>query len=1224
MTQDMNQNMTLHAIIKQLILNWRTRVLSGAHSSSLTGTLRTFLLLVMMVVGVSEMWGQTNITSLSQITATDGHYVITQDITGGTPGVSTFSGTLEANIDPTTKMPYRIKDLSAPLFTTLTGTVKNLVFENVAITSGDANGNTGAIACNMTGTLTNKAVIYNCGILSGRVSGSGNVGGLVGQLGQGTPASTDAEKNNCYARVINCYSFADIEGGSVRAGIVGYNSYDSKYDDQRTMVMNCMFYGEIDYTSGTLSPIYGGQEINNTNLKNDDGITINNRLNNYNYFLYEADYSKNKKINTYNCALAAEKRYLNRFEFYRNLVNSTRELAAWYATGNVNDGKGENCAMAKWVLDKSIAPYPILKAQGKYPSVVNYDPDYTNTATGAKVSRSSVTQRNQGGILTNMGSSGTLSVTISSTKTDGGQAWPTGATITQTEPLSLNIIDKDYNNFNYNYGKVQLPYYNDVGTKNYTKNNTDEKSRVVTGWKIISMTGGTQGTSFTEADEWGGYNFADRSTYGKDLYDVSGRVFSQGAYLDVPDGVTGITIEPYWGYAVYLSDKYHDKYISNTNITVSDVNITNAVRYNQNKSGGYDINGVNQKVYTSIKDAIDNLGRESSGTVYDYAVVLVGNFHQSGTPRNDALPFTIMSADLNFDNEPDNSFIFRSGKQEVISPIRFDFVNVPGLAMAHKVAAETNNNMSIPGNLKLKGWFEITNTCMIRFTQFETSYESKSDAPVILLGGVIDQIVSTNSKLSNNPSNPPNHTTYIHLGSNVCFPLVFNNGLHMDHPYPTKHIPISVTGGDYEKFYLSGYLRPYANTYMNDNAECYISGGRFGEVAGAGYEQIDGDVKWLIDRADITDFYGGGINDKKPITGNIEVIIKNSYVTQYCGGPKFGNMVKKADSPLSIQTSSDDNQTKDQNFVYTEKTITDDRTVKTTATNCVFGTYYGAGYGGTAFVRKNTFNDFQKVNYPWNSSIATTFTSGNDKRGKYDANNGIAVTYEYRQFEGSSTNTVGHFYVNYASLSLAQANNVTSELTGCEISGNFYGGGSFGKVDGDIKSTLTDCTVNGSVFGAGFSGDAPEVEVFPALVFSTEPKYNTSTGVFEAGIYPTPVTLYKWSNTKGGNTNTTTLISDNEGNWIHTDVSLSGLGTVAGNVDLTLKGGTTVNGSVYGGGDDSAVTGSTHKITVTLAGNTTINGNVYGGGNKGLVEGSTEVNIQQNAPTSNNNSSSNP
>ena len=1126
-----------------------------------------FFLLLMMTLGAGTTWAD-NITNLSQLQAingSNGSFVIQNDIDASSfsTSIASFSGTLEAAINPTTKMPYRIKNLSKPLFTTLTGTVKNLVLESVNI-SGHS-GNTGAIAC----TANGSARIYNVGILSGSVGGTAYTGGLVGLL--------DGINADDKPRVINCYSFANITGGSEKGGIVGYNNYSSKYNDQKTMVMNCMFYGNIDYSSGTLSPIYGGLEINNYTT---------GHLNNYNYYRYEAQYSINNTksttlINKYNCALPAEERFLNRFEFFRNIVNSTRELAAWYATGSVADA---HTKMLKWVLDKSIAPYPIQKEQGTYPSVVNYDPVYTNDETGAKFLRSSVTERNKGKVI---GSS--FTVTISGV----GSNAPTGATlidengnaISTSRNLSLVRTDKDYNNFNFNYDKVQLPYYNEVGTKNCTGN------RVVTGWKITSMS--KSAGSFTTGDEAATnangeitsdpYNFADRDCTEKDIYSVSGRVFSQGAYFDVPTGVTSITIEPYWAKCVYLSDPYYDKYFSNLNtnnsVTLLDVDVTGSARYSNNTD--YTINGSSQKVYTTMANALSNLGRDASKTVYDYAVVLVGNYHQNGSPTgqntDDRNPFTIMSADLNNDNEPDYSFIFRSNKQEMIAPIRFDFINVPSLAMAHKVGTAENvkNNMSIPGNLKILGWFELTNTCNIVFSQFEMDFQEninnnnilKTLSPCILLGGVIEQFVSAayikagNSQGSGTTGT--DKTLYIHLGGNVSFPNVFSHGAHMNKPKAaTHHCPISVTGGDYNLFYLTGYMQPDCPN-NDDNAECYISGGRFVEVGGAGYEGIGaenstkGNIIWQVSYADIDYFFGGGINDKNPVLGNITTIISDSHVGLFCGGPKFGNMAS-------------------------------DKTVKTTASGCTFDNYFGAGYGGTAFVRACAVDDWSYVNYEWNSKIATTYTTGtithdknvkikNNKRGIFKEGSGIAVSYDYRHFAGSTTNTTGQFFVNYASLSLAQCNGVTSKLTGCTINGNFYGGGSLGKVAGDTNSTLTDCTVNGNVFGAGKSATPPAVEIFPASVFTVEPYYNPYTGMFQKGVPPT-AEEYIWSDTKGSQTNnstTGTLVDDGDDHWIHTDVSLSDLGIVSGNATLTIKGDTEISGSVFGGGDESAVLGST-------------------------------------------------
>ena len=200
-------------------------------------TLYRLIILLSFLVGTLRVAAQTPITSLESITNAASHYVISADISGGAPGVSTFNGTLEAAVDPATQMPYRISGLTAPLFTTLTGTVKNLVFEDVAISG--YSGNTGAVAC----TANGSARIYNVGILSGSVGGTGYTGGLVGLLdGNG--------------RVVNCYSYATITGGSTVGGIVGRNNVATTAATVTTgtMVMNCMFYGDI--TGGNaISPV---------------------------------------------------------------------------------------------------------------------------------------------------------------------------------------------------------------------------------------------------------------------------------------------------------------------------------------------------------------------------------------------------------------------------------------------------------------------------------------------------------------------------------------------------------------------------------------------------------------------------------------------------------------------------------------------------------------------------------------------------------------------------------------------------------------------------------------------------------------------------------------------------------------------------------------------------------------------------------------------------------
>ena len=1097
------------------------------------------------------------ITSLDQIADLAGTYVLTADVdASGFTGKGEFTGTLDGGL-------HKVYNLSKPLFSSTNGAViRNIIFEDVNISSGDGDGDAGAVTSKAKGATR----IYNCGILptsverndkgeitgfyGSSVGGIGNVGGLVGTL-SGT------------ARVINCYSYANITGGANKGGIVGSNEETSTQASLTTMVMNCLFYGEIA-NGGNVSPIYGGTEINN----------VEGGLNNYNYYRYNSSYSINKQINKYNRALPMEEKFITRFERYRLLLNSNKKLAAKYtSTATVTVEPND---MAKWVLetaDRTIEnpyPYPVLKVQGYYPSIIN--PDIDHAPDSASVGR------NNGGKLGK-----TLIVHIAGV----GSNAPDGAKILRRGPITLQRTDKDTTRFNFNYDKVQLPYYNDYGTKNYTGN------RVVTGWKITSITGGTAGT-FKEADEWGGYNFADRNCTNKDLYSVSKRVFSQGAYWDVPKGVTAITIEPYWGKAAYVSNQKYDV-IYNAGYTAKDFAL-----FGNQCTNGQDVDlhgdGNKQKVYTSIGNARTALSIESGKTVYDYAVVLVGNVHQNSNPTSNNTPYTVMSIDLNHDNEPDYSYIFGHSNRQPISPIRYDFLNMMGIAEAQiPNGASLLRNVSIFNPL---GWFEITNTCVVNFSQFEydnSSKNAKSEAPLILLGGSFEQFVSTQS------STLSKKTLYIHVGSNAWF-AKFGNGTHSDGDKFTPHIPISVTGGDYDEFYLSGTYQPNITNMQSDNAECYISGGRFGEVAGASLEAIRGDVRWDINWADITNFYGGGVNAINPITGDIRIDITNSYVNRYCGGPKFGDM-------------------------------TDEKTVTTNATGCVFGTYFGAGYGGNAYNRVKYRDEKDKEPAEYQNLYGSdrgkyfdgiTTNAYNTKPAYGKKGKGVATDFDSEFFIWSTGETGARFFVKFISFSLATTHGVTSNLTKCKVTGNVYGGGSLGKVEGNVSTKLKDCEVNGNVFGAGFSATIPKVEVrkTPAFIAGKEPSKNMNIGMFESGEINT-TEEYEWKQvaTSDLSDGGTGMVTENGKNYVYTDTNLSALGIVTGDATLEIQGTTTVGGSVYGGGEESGVDGNTivtvNGGTIGTAGKGGAEyGNVYGGGKgkekdvkAGLVKGNATVSI---------------
>lgn len=1051
---------------------------------------KALLVLPLLLVGFT-LRAQTTITSLSQITDMTGNYQLEADITitGGntTFSSSAFTGTLDGNF-------HTISGLTQPLFNTVNGgKVFNLILSDVQITT--ATGRVGAIAQTASGATR----IYNCGIIdtTSRISGGTHVGSLVGYL----------EGNS---RVINCYSHATVSGTSYAAGIVGYNAVATTQSTitTGTLVMNCMFYGNItgdDITSNTnISPVYGGNNITNVgstttsgnnNRPGDNGgnttTTTYGGINGYNYYRNESNLGT---ITAYNSTGAAESDYLTRFEYFRYILNSNRRLAAYYITGDAT----QTDTVAKWILDQSRAPYPILQPQGFYHSVIN--PDYENGT------RRDTCLPYQGKRL------GTLQVTVMGSSSDNGG---TSESVIRT----LNITDMDTLHYDFTYGKVQLPYFNEVFglTANYG-------AKVVTGWKITSITGGTSGDFTTTGDNR--YNFADRDCTNKDLYSESSRVFAQGGYFIVPNGVTAITIEPYWAKAVYLADPYDDV-VYNANYNTKYDYTKLGTRYTNT------INGHSVTVYTTLANAMAQLS-EDSNSVYGQAVVLVGNFHARESWSYPQKPYTIMSVDLDNDREPDyNLYICQyastGSTKEDQGPARWDFVAVIGQGMATHVG--TNKLMPSVVNFKHigKGWFEITETSWAYFSEFEMDKDatSRSSAPIILNGGIFDQYETVangnSSKLS-----------YIILGGHVYIP-VHSPGCHPHQEYSTIHPPITVLGGEYQEFYLSG-KQPEA-TPTESNAICYAAGGYFHLYAGAYMEKIDGNVIHKMDHILAGEFYGGGVNEERPITGDITTTINNSYVRVFCGGPKFGDMV-------------------------TGKSVT------TTATGSTFGQFFGAGYGGTNYYIKQDTETTDGATFPdwYSSQFGNSYlnhTSGQGYKVKF-------LVDHFKYAGGITTEVVARFNNHYASFSLAQTNDVSSTLKHCTVLQSFYGGGNLGYVNGSTTSILDNCTVYGNAFAGGYSATIPSIDVYvndPTQF--VRPTFNQNTGVFTKGSYPS-IIKYTWKSGTDGDP------ADATNHVLYTEQDMDLLGRVEQNTHITVKGNTVVHGNVYGGGNMSTVGGSTN------------------------------------------------
>ena len=1081
--------------------------------------------------------------SSSEMTNMRGYYLLADDFTS-TASIGTSSEPFKGVIDGQMNI---LTGLSNPLVAYADGaTIRNVMLGGVSISSSDES--VGAIA----GVAKGYSLIYNCGILPNdatfpegthpSVSTTGScAGGIVGSLEDDS-------------RVVNCFSYADVSSSDTAAGIVGHNAYEStaavtddRYADLRTMVVNCMSYGNV--SASTVCPVYGGMKISNAG---------DNAINNYNYYSVGCEFSGTFG---YNCSWPVKTEYLTRYEFIRSQLNSNRELCGWWVgapsapssmtTAEVQAVPKDASLMAKWVLDPAVAPYPILKPFGYYPSPVNIDADASWRETANEWKGKKL---------------GTLHVTVNA-----------GAHGSGSTSLDIPITDMDTLHADYCYRKIQLPYYNAVfgnpdGTtwaEKYGGNYTDY---AVTGWDITDP---RDDNEVSLVEDWqDGYNFADRNCTDKDTK----RTFAQGGYYYVPNGVTSITITAHWGKAIYLGngDNYYDRVDFKHDNNKPGTAFTPAGTRSATLGNG-------ETVQTG-KIATVAAGFTSDVTVYDNALVLVGN-HQYCTGGEDVKPsrsFTIMSADFDFDNEPDYCLDWQLGvgtTRQSICPIRFDFLPVVEIGLGLK--KDDSKQYYSLGCYRPLGHFEVTETALIRFGQFEFSNKNrKIDAPIILNGGIYDQYTKgTNGNAFSGPDDP---ITYIIIGGNVYLPT-FSPGAHVNTnaAFRTRHCAVNVIGGRIDNLYLTGNYNDGV-TPNKDNPHCYIDGGRFKQVAAAGKEGIDGNVTFKINHAAIWEFYGGGTLADKRVTGSIDVTIDNSRVTKYCGGPKFGDMY-------------------------------DGKTVTTRATGTTFGVYYGGGNGGTSYVQYDKTDGEQTVSdkFNWNGTGKLSgYTPGKyrNKETGYMADYDLTIT---NVSTGTNSNkAIYRSYFYAAQFSATNTGSITNTLKDCTVLTDFYGGGNLGGVIGDVTSTLKGETkVLGSAFGAGFSASIPEVTIREKD--KTPPSIDVNTGIITPQGEATSNT-YTWTNetSLGGKTLSTgnpAVTGVGGKNYFFTKKSLENLGTVTGTVSFTIEGDSEITHDVYGGGNESAVDGN---VTVTLKGNARVNGNVFGGGNKGVVEGKAIVNIE--------------
>lgn len=1092
-------------------------------------------------------YGPVEVSSSSEITNMNGNYLLASGFVS-TASIGSESNPFKGIIDGQFNTIAKTSSIDHALVAYADGAIiKNVIIGKVDITSGT---NVGAI-CSVADGGTK---IYNCGVLDGSVSGSSNVGGLVGLIHQ-----------DSQVRVVNCFNYANVSGGSYAAGVVGKN--EGTVGDVRIAL--CMMYGNVTgATTTNISPVYGGSHASNVN-----------DFTEYNYWLYSTTGADGKKVlkdldyTEYNDQLAIEKEeYLTRFPFYRHILNTHRELASYFLFDDYEKGHVEE--IGHWTVDKS---------KGIYPIVEEWETDTHRTTVKIAENLPNTTEERKGKLLTTMGSDGYLAVSVTINGTDCGS-------------VDLPITDMNEGDNDYTWGKVVLPFANEFSGW------TRDWSKVCTGWEITTV-GGQNTFSIPDGEP---YNFCDRNNKRKDIYDATNNpyIFAQGGYYIVPYGVSSISINAHFANAFYLSDASYDigydtSYGSPTalggSVTFKDDGDNDDSKYH------------GQTVYTDLAELESHLATTTNPHVQ--AIVLVGNFHFNinilGTkdgnfyncPLDVTKAVTIMSTDEDNNQEPDYGWYTYNLGRLRLPPIRFDFV--PNIEMG--MSSRVNGSSAYPGIgiMHVRGWFEQTETCVSNSSQCEINSGTFTDADNgygnnrwIVNSGCFVQIVR-------NKNDGCTKLSYIQIGGNAYVKELYP-GCHTDQASTTTipTVPIAVTGGQVDECYMSGYNS--SGKLSGNMIYFWCAGGKIGKFLGAYLDEpTQAGLTAKVDHALIGRFFGGGTSVAARIKGNIDVTIDNSQVDFYCGGPEFGDM-------------------------YTGKTVTTHATGTTFGE--YYGA--GFGGTSITYVRKaqnyslgitgeTTTYDLAFTNYTNDRLKKVTNGIGSCYKFEFifNSNGSTAVSRfytGYAQFDLATTGNVINILNDCTIKRLPGTNSLIPKPT----SGDFYGAGCQGKVSGTVTSTLTNCTIAGSAYGGGYKAESNEVDVYPAAQ-PTYAIYTKKTGIFGDFETVDPVT-FEWKQNDSEHAAGTCVDANaqGEGGTLYTGTTMSDLGNVTGAISLTINGGTVGaendtnadHGNVYGGGNESK---SLNNTTVTLKGSAHIYGNVFGGGNKAEVQGTATVKIEE-------------
>ena len=367
----------------------------------------------------------------------------------------------------------------------------------------------------------------------------------------------------------------------------------------------------------------------------------------------------------------------------------------------------------------------------------------------------------------------------------------------------------------------------------------------------------------------------------------------------------------------------------------------------------------------------------------------------------------------------------------------------------------------------------------------------------------------------------------------------------------------------------------------------------------------------ILGNAQVTNFYGGGNQVATILTGEVNLDIESGTITNIYGGG-LGGFVGNEENPTNVNINVSGGKI---NYIYGGGSG-GFVALYTSASPLDASTY--SKEGKYFYTSSNKFYTTDRATY---SPTATRYDESTVELRNYAVKSGNTILSTYNSVYGehvyptSSDTAYSSYYRNTGEYTISDAlltGDVTINLNnGTNVVYDVYGGGKNGAVTGNININVEKgAKIGGSIYGGGEGLNSEITGTFNEVNYkwtnSNEDKVLNIDKFIELANKEN--TIFKNAPTTGNYTRPfltkvelLASAKQNDGYVYIYSSTISKLGLIKGNTNITVNGGT-ITKNIYGGSNGSvaSVSGDTN---ITFNDGTVTE--IYGGGNAGIVDGTT-------------------